>query len=172
MFNLFKKFDRKRAATSPPDETPAVMQEQRKKPGQSAEFRARVLKTKLEVIEAIQYADKQRALDSLTVLSTLAAETIYEHDLHAMFIINNTIDEINHHIDAKLKVTGEPKDLIEDIDETRMYLMIRLAMLPVISMMSALQRFSNTGMDKVNSDIDSRIGQIRAFVMEHERNPK
>ncbi|HTY90309.1 MAG TPA: hypothetical protein VMC84_03960 [Methanocella sp.] len=172
MFNLFKKAEGKGGVTPPGEETSPVVREKSKKPGQSPVFRARVLKAKLEVIEAIKYADKQRALDSLTVLSTLAAETIYEHDLHAMFIINNTIDEINQHIDAKLKVTGEPNDLIEDIDETRMYLMIRLAMLPVISMMSALQHFSDTGMDKVNGDIDTRIGQIRAFVMEHERNPK
>lgn len=171
MFNLFKKAGGKRAVIPPPqeDETPSSARTQSKKLGQSPEFKARVLKAKLEVIEAIRNADKQRALDSLTILSTLAAETIYEHDLHAMFIINTTIDEINHHIDVKLKATGEPDDLIEDVEETRMYMMIRLSMLPVISMMSALQRFSNTGMDKVNSDIDSRIRQIQAFVMDGER---
>jgi hypothetical protein len=36
-------------------------------------------------------------------------------------------------------------------------------------MMDALQKFSSTGMDEVNSDIDSRIRQIRQFVMEHEK---
>lgn len=173
MFNLFKKAGRKRAVIPPQeDDTPASACARPKKPGQSPEFKSRLLKAKLEVIDAIRNADKQRALDSITVLSTLAAETIYEHDLHAMFIINNTIDEINHHIDVKLKSTGEPDDLTYDMEETRMYLMIRLSLLPVISMMSALERFSSTGMEKVNGDIDSRILQIRAFVMDHERNPR
>lgn len=172
MFNLFKKAGRKRAAIPPrEDETPSSARILPKKLGQSPEFKSRVLKAKLEVIAAIKNADKQRALDSITVLSTLAAETIYEHDLHAMFMINNTVDEINHHIDAKLKSTGEPDDLTKDIEETRMYLMIRLSLLPVISMMSALERFSSTGMDKVNGDIDQRIRQIQAFVMDHERSP-
>jgi hypothetical protein len=168
MFNLFRG---KKRAAAPVPESPVAGRLPVKKPGQTVEFKGRVLKAKLEVIEAIKYADKQRALDSLTILSTLAAETIYEHDLHAMFLINGAIDEINHHIDVKLKSTGEPKDLIEDMEETRMYLMIRLTMLPVISMMSALQRFSSTGMDKVNDDIDTRIRQIQQFVMEHERGP-
>ena len=172
MFNLFKRADKKRPATSQQENDAPAVQQQSRKLGQSPEFKARVLKAKLEVIEAIKYADKQRALNSLTILSTLAAETIYEHDLHAMFIINATIDEINHQIDSKLKSTGEPKDFIDDIEETKVYLMIRLTMLPVISMMSALQRFSNTGMDKVNDDIDTRIRMIQSFVMDHERNPK
>jgi hypothetical protein len=173
MFNLFKKVGRKRAAIPPPeDNTPSTARTQPRKLGQSPEFKSRVLKAKLEVIDAIRNADKQRALDSITVLSTLAAETIYERDLHAMFIINNTVDEINRHIDVKLKSTGEPVDLTKDMDETRMYLMIRLSLLPVISMMSALERFSSTGMDKVNGDIDLRIRQIQAFVMDHERNPR
>jgi hypothetical protein len=168
MFNIFKKVAVKRA--DPPkgrEETPPSAQ--KKKPGQSNEFKGRVLKAKLEVTEAIKNADKQRALDSLMILSTLAAQAIYEHDLRAMYIVNVALDEINHHIDVKLKSTGEPRDLIEDIDETKMYMMIRLTMLPVRSMMDALQKFSSTGMDEVNSDIDSRIRQIRQFVMEHEK---
>lgn len=139
-----------------------------KKPGQSPEFRSKVLKAKLEVIEAIKNADKSRALESLMVLSNLAARAIYEHDLRAMLIINTTIDEINHHIDAKLQVTGEPDDLTGDMEETKMYLMIRISLLPVSSMMNALQSFSSTAINEVNSDIDSRINQIQQFVMDHE----
>jgi hypothetical protein len=168
MFNIFKKVAVRRA--EPPkerEETPHSAQ--KKKPGQSTEFKGRVLKAKLEVTDAIKNADKQRAMDSLMILSTLAAQAIYEHDLRAMFIVNTALDEINHQIDVKLKSTGEPKDLIEDIDETKMYMMIRLTMLPVRSMMDALQKFSSTGMDEVNNDIDSRIRQIRQFVMDHER---
>jgi hypothetical protein len=170
MFNIFNKAAVKRAETpNDREETPPSARAQRKKPGQSTEFKGRVLKAKLEVTEAIKNADRQRALDSLMVMSTLAAQAIYEHDLRAMFIVNTAIDEINHQIDVKLKSTGEPKDLIDDIDETKMYMMIRLTMLPVRSMMEALQKFSSTGMDEVNNDIDSRIKQIRLFVMDHER---
>jgi hypothetical protein len=171
MFNIFKKAGKKRADLVSKDReesTPAV-RAQPKKPGLNMEFKSKVLKAKIEVIEAIKNADKQRALDSLMVLSTLAAETIYERDMRAMFIINGAIDEINHHIDAKLKATGEPPDLIDDMEETKMYMMIRLTMLPVVSMMNALQKFSSTGMDKVNDDIDTRIRQIQQFVMDHER---
>jgi hypothetical protein len=168
MFNIFKKAAVKRAESlKDREETPPSAQ--KKKPGQSTEFKGRVLKAKLEVTDAIKNADKQRAMDSLMILSTLAAQAIYEHDLRAMFIVNTALDEINHQIDVKLKSTGEPKDLIEDIDETKMYMMIRLTMLPVRSMMDALQKFSSTGMDEVNNDIDSRIRQIRQFVMDHER---
>jgi len=168
MFNIFKKVTVKRAEP-PKDGEEAPPSAHRKKPGQSTEFKGRVLKARLEVTDAIKNADKQRAMDSLMILSTLAAQAIYEHDLRAMFIVNTAIDEINHQIDMKLKSTGEPKDLIADVDETKMYLMIRLTMLPVSSMMEALQKFSSTGMDEVNNDIDSRINQIRQFVMEHEK---
>ncbi len=171
MFNMFKKVTQKR--TEPPkdrEETPAPAH--RKKPGQSTEFKGRVLKARLEVTEGIKNADRQRAMDSLMILSTLAAQAIYEHDLRAMFIINTAIDEINRQIDAKLRSAGEPPDLMEDVDETRMYLMIRLTVLPVRSMMDALQKFSSTGMDEVNNDIDARIGQIRQFVMGHEKGPE
>ncbi len=170
MFNIFKKAAVKRA--EPPkdnEDTPPSARAQRKKPGQSVEFKGRVLKAKLEVTDAIKNADKQRAMDSLMILSTLAAQAIYEHDLRAMFIVNTAIDEINHQIEAKLQSTGEPKDLMEDIDETKMYMMIRLTMVPVRSMMDALQKFSSSGMEEVNSDIDFRIGQIRQFVMDHEK---
>ncbi|HTX44336.1 MAG TPA: hypothetical protein VMC61_06360 [Methanocella sp.] len=170
MFNIFKKAAGKRAETPNDREgAPQSAQGQHKKPGQSVEFKGRVLKAKLEVTEAIKNADKQRAMESLNILSTLAAQAIYEHDLRAMFIVNTALDEINHHIDVKLKSTGEPRDLMEDIGETKMYMMIRLTMLPVRSMMDALQKFSSTGMDEVNNDIDSRINQIRQFVMEHEK---
>jgi hypothetical protein len=168
MFNIFKKAAVKRTE-SPKDREETPTSVRRKKPGQSTEFKGRVLKAKLEVTEAIKNADKQRAMDSLMILSTLAAQAIYEHDLRAMFIVNTALDEINHQIDAKLKSAGEPSDLMEDVEETKMYLMIRLTMLPVRSMMEALQKFSSTGMDEVNNDIDSRIRQIRQFVMEHEK---
>src|SRR5271157_271663 len=173
MFGLFRKTKKmeKRDVSKKKDDASSSPAIKHKKPGQSNEFRSRVLRAKLEVVEAIKNADKQRALDSLIIFSDLAAQAIYEHDLRAMIIINTTIDEINHNIDVKLKATGEPEDLIEDMDETRVYLMIRLAMLPVCSMMNALQRFSSAGMDEVNNDIDSRIGQIRQFVMEHEKAP-
>ena len=159
----FKKTDKKKTEVHTPEKT------ERKKPGQSPEFRSKVLKAKLEVIEAIKNADKRRALESLMILSNLAAQAIYEHDLRAMIIINTTVEEINHHIDVKLQATGEPEDLAGDVDETKMYLMIRLSLLPVSSMMNALQSFSSTAMDQVNSDIESRIGQIQQFVMDHEK---
>lgn len=170
MFGLFRKAKKADISKKEDDASPSPARKH-PKPGQSNEFKSRVLRAKLEVTAAIKNADKQRALDSLIIFSDLAAQAIYEHDLRAMIIINTTIDEINHNIDIKLKATGEPEDLIEDMDETRMYLMIRLAMLPVCSMMNTLQRFSSAGMDEVNNDIDSRIGQIRQFVMEHEKAP-
>ncbi len=171
MFNIFKKAAVKRAErTEDWEETPPSVRAQRKKPGQSTEFKGRVLKAKLEVTEAIKNADRQRAMDSLMVMSTLAAQAIYEHDLRAMYIVNTAIDEVNHQIEVKLKSTGEPKDLTEDIDETKMYMMIRLTILPVRSMMDALQKFSSTGMDELNNDIDSRIRQIQLFVMDHEKS--
>jgi hypothetical protein len=151
-------------------EKPATEIKEHQKPGQSREFKSQVLKAKLEVIEAIKNADKRRALESLMVLSNLAARAIYEHDLRAMIMINTTVDEINQHIDAKLKATGEPEDLSGDVEETKMYLMIRLSLLPVSSMMNALQSFSTSAMNEVNSDIESRIGQIQQFVMDHERS--
>lgn len=160
----FKKSDKEKA------EVPEPERKERKKPGQSPEFKSKVLKAKLEVIEAIRNADKRRALESLMVLSNLAAQAIYEHDLRAMIIINTTVEEINHHIDAKLKATGEPDDLAGDVDETKMYLMIRLSLLPVSSMMNALQSFSSSAMNEVNNDIESRIGQIQQFVMDHEKS--
>ncbi len=168
MFNIFRKRAVKRVE-SPNDKEETPPSTHRKKPGQSTEFKGRVLKAKLEVTEAIMNADKQRAMDSLMTMSTLAAQAIYEHDLRAMFIVNTAIDELNHQIDAKLRSAGEPKDLMDDVDETKMYMMIRLTILPVRSMMDALQKFSSTGMDEVNRDIDSRIRQIRQFVMDHER---
>ena len=151
-------------------EAPVAEKIERKKPGQSPEFRSKVLKAKLEVIEAIKNADKRRALESLMILSNLAAQAIYEHDLRAMIIINTAVEEIDHHIEAKLKATGEPDDLAGDVDETKMYLMIRLALLPVSSMMNALQSFSSSAMNEVNNDIESRIGQIQQFVMDHEKS--
>jgi hypothetical protein len=151
-------------------EAPVAEKTERKRPGQSPEFRSKVLKAKLEVIEAIKNADKRRALESLMILSNLAAQAIYEHDLRAMIIINTTVEEIDHHIEAKLKATGEPDDLAGDVDETKMYLMIRLALLPVSSMMNALQSFSSSAMNEVNNDIESRIGQIQQFVMDHEKS--
>jgi hypothetical protein len=163
MFDFKKKSDKK-------TEMPVAEKNERKKPGQSPEFRSKVLKAKLEVIEAIKNADKRRALESLMILSNLAAQAIYEHDLRAMIIINTAVEEIDLHIDAKLKATGEPDDLSGDVDETKMYLMIRLALLPVSSMMNALQSFSSSAMNEVNSDIESRIGQIQQFVMDHEKN--
>lgn len=173
MLGLFRKTSGKKRAESAQEqaETSSVVIPRHKKPGQSTEFKSKVLKAKLEVTEAIKYADKRRALESLMQLSDLAAQSIYEHDLRAMFIINTAIDEINARIDVKLKSTGEPEDLTADMDETRMYMMIRLSLLPVSSMMNALQRFSSTGMDEVNNDIDARIMQIRQFVMEHEKTP-
>ncbi len=174
MFGLFKKIDKTKRAEPVKDQTGVSSRAvvTHKKPGQTTEFKGKVLRSKLEVVEAIKNADKQRALDAIVILSDLAAQAIYEHDLRAMIIINTAIDEINHHIDVKLKSTGEPEDLTRDIDETRMYMMIRLTMLPVCSMMNALQRFSSTGMDEVNNEIDARIGQIRQFVMEHEKVPE
>jgi hypothetical protein len=151
-------------------EKPAAEIKEHIKPGQSREFKSQVLKCKLEVIEAIKNADKRRALDSLMILSNLAAHAIYEHDMRAMLMINTTVEEINQHIDAKLKATGEPDDLAGDVEETKMYLMIRLSLLPVSSMMNALQSFSSSAMNEVNSDIESRIGQIRQFVMDHEKS--
>ncbi len=161
----FLKADKKKDS-----EKPEVEIKQRIKPGQSREFKSQVLKCKLEVIEAIKNADKRRALDSLMILSNLAAQAIYEHDMRAMLMINSTVDELNQHIDAKLKATGEPEDLSGDVEETKMYLMIRLSLLPVSSMMNALQSFSSGAMNEVNSDIEFRIGQIQKFVMDHERN--
>jgi hypothetical protein len=173
MFGLFKKTDKikRTGPVKKQAETTSKDVAARKKPGQTTEFKGKVLRSKLEVVEAIKNADKQRALDAIVILSDLAAQAIYEHDLRAMIIINTAIDEINHHIDVKLRSTGEPEDLTKDMDETRMYMMIRLTMLPVCSMMNALQRFSSTGMDEVNNEIDARIGQIRQFVMEHEKAP-
>ena len=173
MFGLFKKTDRIKRNEPPKDQagTSSNAVAVHKKPGQTTAFKGKVLGSKLEVVEAIKNADKQRALDAIVILSDLAAQAIYEHDLRAMILINTAIDEINHHIDVKLRSTGEPEDLTKDIDETRMYMMIRLTMLPVCSMMNALQRFSSTGMDEVNNEIDARIGQIRQFVMEHEKAP-
>ncbi len=173
MFGLFKKTNRIKRNEPAKDQARASANTvvTHKKPGQTTAFKGKVLRSKLEVVEAIKNADKQRALDAIVILSDLAAQAIYEHDLRAMILINTAIDEINHHIDVKLKTTGEPEDLTKDIDETRIYMMIRLTMLPVCSMMNALQRFSSTGMDEVNNEIDARIGQIRQFVMEHEKAP-
>ena len=130
-------------------------------------FRGHVEETKDAVIKAIEKMDKHDAIENLIKLSNLSAKAIYNNNLREIVLVDDAIVDIKKDIDQKLaairNLGGEGKD-----EEAEYYMLLRLSLIPVCSMLSVINMHTTTAIEEANEEIDNRIQELQHFLVEYE----
>ena len=131
------------------------------------QFRAQVADTKNAVIKAIEKMDKHDAIENLIKLSNLSAKAIYNKNLREIVLVDDAIVDIKRDIDQKLasirNMDREGKD-----EEAEYYMLLRLSLIPVCSMLSVINMHTTTAIEEANEEIDNRIQELQHFLVEYE----
>ena len=130
-------------------------------------YREQVLDTKNAVIKAIEKMNKHDAIENLIKLSNLSAKAIYSKNLREIVLVDDAIVDIKRDIDQKLASIrnrdGEGKD-----EEAEYYMLLRLSLIPVCSMLSVINMHTTTAIEEANEEIDHRIQELQQFLVEYE----
>jgi|AGTN01.1.fsa_nt_gi hypothetical protein len=130
-------------------------------------FREHVLATKSAVVRAIEKMDKHDAIENLIKLSNLSAKAIYNKNLREIVLVDDAIVDIKRDIDQKLasikSADGESKD-----EEAEYYMLLRLSLIPVCSMLSVINMHTTTAIEEANGEIDGRIQELQHLLVDYE----
>lgn len=166
MFQLFGKEGKKSGKRNAAQTSGTQMADQEML-AEFAEFRAHVADTKNAVIKAIEKMDKHDAIENLIKLSNLSAKAIYNKNLREIVLVDDAIVDIKHDIDRKLasirNLDSEGKD-----EEAEYYMLLRLSLIPVCSMLSVINMHTTTAIEEANEEIDNRIQELQHFLVEYE----
>lgn len=131
------------------------------------EFREHVLDTKMAVIKAIEKMDKHDAIENLIKLSNLSARAIYNKNLREIVLVDDAIVDIKKDIDNKLASIRDMNGSSND-EEAEYYMLLRLSLIPVCSMLSVINTHTTTAIEEANEEIDGRIQELQHFLVEYE----
>jgi hypothetical protein len=166
MFQLFGKEGKKSVKHSTTQANAAQKTEQELK-AEYLVFREHVMETKNAVIKAIEKMDKHEAIENLIKLSNLSAKAIYNKNLREIVLVDDAIVDIKGDIDQKLasirNIDNEGKD-----EEAEYYMLLRLSLIPVCSMLSVINMHTTTAIEEANEEIDNRIQDLQHFLVEYE----
>ena len=166
MFQFFGKDGKKpgQRGSTQPKATPKSDQELK---AEYLKFRDQVNDTKGAVIKAIEKMDKHDAIENLIKLSNLSAKAIYNKNLREIVLVDDAIVDIKRDIDQKLasirNLDAEGKD-----EEAEYYMLLRLSLIPVCSMLSVINMHTTTAIEEANEEIDGRIQELQHFLVEYE----
>lgn len=166
MFQLFSK-DMKKPDKHGAAQASAVPKSDPEIRADYLKFREQIMDTKSAVIKAIEKMDKRDAIENLIKLSNLSARAIYSKNLREIVLVDDAIVDIKRDIDRKLaaihNMDGEGKD-----KETEYYMLLRLSLIPVCSMLSVINTHTTTAIEEANGEIDHRIQDLQHFLVEYE----
>jgi sulfur transfer complex TusBCD TusB component (DsrH family) len=166
MFQFFGKEGKKSGKQSVAQENGTQKTDQEMK-AEYLMFREQVVDTKNAVIKAIEKMDKHDAIENLIKLSNLSARAIYNKNLREIVLVDDAIVDIKRDIDQKLasirNMDNEGKD-----QEAEYYMLLRLSLIPVCSMLSVINMHTTTAIEEANEEIDSRIQELQHFLVEYE----
>jgi hypothetical protein len=130
-------------------------------------FREQVIDTKSAVIKAIEKMDKQCAIENLIKLSNLSAKAIYNKNLREIVLVDDAIVDIKRDIDQKLASIRD-MNIEGKEEEAEYYMLLRLSLIPVCSMLSVINMHTTTAIEEANEEIDHRIQELQHFLVEYE----
>lgn len=130
-------------------------------------FREHVLETKMAVIKAIEKMDKHDAIENLIKLSNLSAKAIYNKNLREIVLVDDAIVDIKKDIDNKLASIRDMNGSSND-EEAEYYMLLRLSLIPVCSMLSVINTHTTTAIEEANEEIDNRIQELQHFLVDYE----
>ena len=173
MLPFFRRDDKKseKAVLQPAPAQAEDVKTSEKTPEQSkaefVQFHENVIETKMAVIAAIEKMDKHDAIENLIRLSNLSAKAIYNKNLRGIVVVDDAILDIKRDIDQKLDSIrtqgGEGKD-----EEAEYYMLLRLSLIPVCSMLSVINQHTTTAIEEANDEIDHRIQELQRFLVDYE----
>ncbi len=131
------------------------------------QFRENVIGTKMAVIKAIEKMDKHDAIENLIKLSNLSARAIYNKNLREIVLVDDAIVDIKKDIDNKLASIRDMNGSGDD-EEAEYYMLLRLSLIPVCSMLSVINTHTTTAIEEANGEIDNRIQELQHFLVEYE----
>jgi hypothetical protein len=129
-------------------------------------FREHVLETKMAVIKAIEKMDKHDAIENLIKLSNLSARAIYNKNLREIVLVDDAIVDIKKDIDTKLASIRDMNG--SNDEEAEYYMLLRLSLIPVCSMLSVINTHTTTAIEEANEEIDNRIQELQHFLVDYE----
>ena len=166
MFQLFGKEGKKSGKRNAAQTNGTQIADQELK-AEFVQFREHVADTKNAVIKAIEKMDKHDAIENLIKLSNLSAKAIYNKNLREIVLVDDAIVDIKRDIDQKLasirNMDSEGKD-----EEAEYYMLLRLSLIPVCSMLSVINMHTTTAIEEANEEIDNRIQELQHFLVEYE----
>jgi hypothetical protein len=130
-------------------------------------FRDEVIETKAAVVTAIENMDKHNAIENLIKLSNLSAKAIYGKNLRAIVLVDDAIVDIKRNIDDKLQSVKDSNGSVSQ-GESEYYMLLRLSLIPVCSMLSVINTHTSTAIVEANEEIDDRIQELQRFLVEYE----
>jgi len=130
-------------------------------------FRDHVIETKMAVIKAIEKMDKHDAIENLIKLSNLSAKAIYNKNLREIVLVDDAIVDIKKDIDNKLASIRDMNGSSND-EEAEYYMLLRLSLIPVCSMLSVINTHTTTAIEEANEEIDNRIQELQHFLVDYE----
>ena len=172
MFQFFGKDGKKggQKRTAPQANSTQANSTQQSEQATKAEylqFREHVIETKMAVIKAIEKMDKHDAIENLIKLSNLSARAIYNKNLREIVLVDDAIVDIKKDIDNKLASIRDMNDSTND-QEAEYYMLLRLSLIPVCSMLSVINTHTTTAIEEANGEIDNRIQELQHFLVEYE----
>lgn len=163
MIELFKKNDKK-GAQKHDDKSAANNPISRE---EFNSFREEVMETKASVVTAIESMDKHNAIENLIKLSNLSAKAIYSKNLREIVLVDDAIVDIKRNIDDRLRDVKDADYTLTD-SESEYYMLLRLSLIPVCSMLSVINTHTSTAIVEANGEIDDRIQELQRFLVEYE----
>ncbi|MCD1293484.1 hypothetical protein CUJ83_00545 [Methanocella sp. CWC-04] len=134
------------------------------------EFEKEVYEVKFAIIEALTKFDSENSIMYLKKLSGLSAKAIYRRNLREIMVIDDTTTDIKETLETMLSELKEPRNLTENIEETKQYMFIRLSLIPVCSMISTMRSHTTAAIGEANYEIDDKIQAVQKFLMDYETN--
>jgi hypothetical protein len=166
MFQFFGK-DGKKTGKRGADPANAPQKSDQEIKAEYLQFREQVVDTKNAVVRAIERMDKHDAIENLIKLSNLSAKAIYNKNLREIVLVDDAIVDIKRDIDQKLasirNMDSEGKE-----EEAEYYMLLRLSLIPVCSMLSVINMHTTTAIEEANEEIDHRIQELQHFLVEYE----
>jgi hypothetical protein len=171
--NLLKAIKRESAPETPVFCMP--MASDLEKPGESSAdeyytFEKDIFELKNNTIRAIIEVDKDLSIIYLKRISTMCSKAVYGRNLRQIIAIDDAVCDIKKALDARLELLYEPDDLMDDFDETKKYMVTRINLIPINSMLYAIKFHSAAAIAEANGEIDLKIQEAQKFLVDYETN--
>jgi len=167
MFQFFGKEGKKGGPKRTVPQENSTQQSEQATKADYLQFREHVIETKMAVIKAIEKMDKHDAIENLIKLSNLSARAIYNKNLREIVLVDDAIVDIKKDIDNKLASIRDMNGSTND-QEAEYYMLLRLSLIPVCSMLSVINTHTTTAIEEANGEIDNRIQELQHFLVEYE----